>query len=51
MCCSFQQNEGIIVLGATNRRDNLDRWIMLSVCIVTVSEIYCRMVFSGLLLR
>jgi len=27
MCCSFQQNEGIIVLGATNRRDNLDRWI------------------------
>jgi len=46
MCFSFQQNEGIIVLGATNRRDNLDRYIVFYICIVVVWENYCQMVFN-----
>ena len=29
-CFSFSQNEGVIVLGATNRRDNLDQWVTLT---------------------
>jgi len=39
MYCSFQQNEGIIVLGATNRRDNLDKYVI----VLTVYVDFCKM--------
>jgi ATP-dependent Zn protease len=28
LCFSFHQNEGVIVLGATNRRDDLDKALL-----------------------
>ena len=36
----FQQNEGVIVLGATNRRDNLDKYVRL-LSIYVCPELRC----------